>query len=103
MQIYTNAQQAPLNFGMMRIRQIDGTTRRIEAKGGDTIWRIWGDVMKKGKCVEKFNYENEEGFDEQDLAEIVESLCKNAKNKRNAINTTLAYLYANDHSIDYNA
>ena len=104
MKILGISQPAPCNFGSrIRIPMKNGTTtvlNIVNKPHSGKITQISGDIMHKGKSLEKILYKNKKGFSDERFAEIIETLCKDAINPEEAsYKITMNQLM---HTIDYN-
>lgn len=95
MQVLGISQSSMLNFGSKgRIPQKNGATLRFEMKKNPNgkMTDILGDVMLKGKTIQKFKYSCQ---NEEEIAVALEKLCKNAQDEEAASYTVMECLIKN--------
>ena len=95
MQIIGVSQVTQTNFGSKaRIPQVDGSTLRFAmAKNPNGKFvDVMGDVMHKGKTMQKFRYSCK---NEEDIAVVMDKLCKKAQDQEGASYTVMDYMIKN--------
>ena len=83
----------------------DGTTAVLDIVSKPRSYKVTeinGDIMCKGKSLEKIHYRNKNGFSDERFAAILDSICRNATDPKSA-SFKITNNLAMTKSIDYEA